>query len=256
MLAPIIADNLRLPGIAHGFFTREGGVSSGIYAALNCGLGSDDVRTDVIENRSRVARHLGAGELVTLHQVHSATALIVDGRADPANLPRADALVTTRPGLAIGALSADCTPILLADPVARVVGAAHAGWRGAVGGILEATIATMVHAGARRERIAAAIGPCINQPAYEVGPEFEAQFIAADASTARFFSRATPDARPHFDLPGFVESRLARAGIATVARHSHCTFAERDRMFSYRRTQQRHESDYGRQVSAIALTAV
>src|SRR5690606_11024751 len=196
-------------GISHGFFTRQGGVSTGIYGALNCGLGSKDDPALVRENRARVARALGAPreEVTTLYQVHSATALVIDAPFPPGAVPRADALVTRTPGLVIGAMAADCTPVLFADPGARIVAAAHAGWRGALGGILESTIAAMVGLGADRSRIRAAVGPCINQSAYEVGPEFEAEFLRADPENARFFARNSTGTRSHFDLPGYVEHR-------------------------------------------------
>ena len=258
MTEPLTASCLAaLPGVRHGFFTRRGGVSAGIYASLNCGHGSQDERAAVSENRRRVASALGQGEgghVLTLHQVHSATAVVVDRPIPREALPKADALVTRTPGLVVGALAADCTPVLLADGEAKVVAAAHAGWRGALTGVLEATIAAMEGLGAARARIVAAVGPCISQPAYEVGPEFEAQFLAADPTNARWFQRARPDARPHFDLPGFVAGRLAAAGLAAVERRSPCTFANEAQFFSYRRTTKAREPDYGRQISAIVLT--
>jgi YfiH family protein len=254
---PITASCLSgLAGIRHGFFTRQGGVSTGIYRSLNCGHGSSDARDSVTENRRRVARSLGQSEAVqvlTLYQVHSALALVVDRPLPREYLPKADALVTRTPGLVLGALAADCAPVLFADAQAGVVAAAHAGWRGAFTGVLEATIDTMESLGASRLRIAAAIGPCINQPAYEVGPEFEAQFLMADPTYARFFDRPGPGARPRFDLPAFIESRLAAAGLPVIERRSPCTFADEQRFFSYRRTTRAGEPDYGRQISAIVL---
>ncbi len=243
-------------GISHGFFTRQGGVSTGIYGALNCGLGSKDDPALVRENRARVARALGAPreEVTTLYQIHSATALVIDAPFAPGAVPRADALVTRTPGLVIGAMAADCTPVLFADPHARIVAAAHAGWRGALGGILESTIAAMVGIGAERRRIRAAVGPCINQPAYEVGPEFEAEFLRADPENARFFVRSSTGTRSHFDLPGYVEYRLSQAGLGIVERRSPCTYENESRFFSYRRATHRKEPDYGRQISAIVLT--
>ena len=192
MLDPIQSTALgRVPGVAHGFFTREGGVSTGVYASLNCGLGSGDERRNVVENRRRVAAHFDVPEasLLTCHQVHSATAVNVDRPWMPDAQPKADALVTKTPGVVLATLAADCTPILFADGQAGVIGAAHAGWKGALGGIIEATIVAMEQAGARRQDIVAAVGPCIGQDAYEVGPEFEAAFLAADQYYARFFSR-------------------------------------------------------------------
>ena len=255
-LKPIEADRLKgLPGIRHGFFTREGGVSSGIYASLNCGPGSSDAASNVAENRARIAAHLGAqhADVVTLYQVHSADALFVSAPVDPAARPKADAIVTNTRGLAIGVLTADCTPVLFADAEAGVVGAAHAGWRGAVGGVLEATIAEMERHGARRSSIRAAIGPVINQDSYEVGPEFEAALIERCANNARFFSRPNDNARAHFDLPAYVEDRLASARIGQVERNSPCTYANESILFSYRRSQHRQEADYGRQISAIVV---
>ncbi|MCL4765949.1 MAG: peptidoglycan editing factor PgeF [Hyphomicrobiaceae bacterium] len=251
------ADSLSgLAGISHGFFTRQGGVSTGLYGALNCGLGSGDEPRLVRENRARVARALAAprDEVMTLHQVHSATALVVDEPFAPGKLPRADALVTRTPGLVIGALAADCTPVLLAEPRARVVAAAHAGWRGALGGILEAAVEAMIGLGAERSRIHAAIGPCISQHAYEVGPEFESEFLGADPRNAQFFSRDAAPARPRFDLPGYVEHRLSQAGLAVVERRSPCSYGNESLFFSYRRATHRKEPDYGRQISAIVLT--
>jgi polyphenol oxidase len=244
------------PGIRHGFFGRQGGVSGGIYDSLNCGLGSKDDAAHVLENRARVARHLGAvnDQVVTLYQTHSAIALVVDKPFPRDAVPKADAVVTRTPGLVVGALAADCTPVLFADPVAKVVAAAHAGWRGAVGGILESTLTAMESVGADRRRVRAAVGPCINQAAYEVGPEFEAEFLKISADYAAFFSRAAPDARPHFDLPGFVMMRLGRAGVGVAQRESLCTYANDTKLFSFRRTTRRGEPDYGRHVSAIVVT--
>jgi YfiH family protein len=256
MPRPVTADCLSdLGAIAHGFFTREGGVSDGIYGGLNCGTGSRDERTRVLENRARVAAHLGAGRdrLLTCHQVHSAEAVIVTEPWAPGTGPKADALVTRTPGLALGALAADCAPVLFADPEARVIGAAHAGWKGALTGILESTLTAMEQLGARRARIRAALGPCIGPEAYEVGPEFEARFVEADAANARFFQRETPEGRPRFDLPGYVLARLARAGLDTVESATACTYADETRLYSYRRSVHRGEPDYGRQVSALVL---
>jgi len=245
-----------LAGISHGFFTRQGGVSAGLYGALNCGLGSRDDPAHVRQNRARVAQSLGApgGEVMTVHQIHSATALIVDAPFSSAKLPRADALVTRTPGLVLGALAADCTPVLFADPQARVIAAAHAGWRGALGGILEAAVEAMTSLGAHRSRIRAAIGPCINQDAYEVGPEFEDEFLKPDPGNAQFFWRPAPDARARFDLPGYVEHHLSRAGLDVVERRSLCSYENESKFFSYRRATHRNEPDYGRQISAIVLT--
>lgn len=256
MLNPIEAINLKaLAGVRHGFFTRAGGASEGIYAGLNCGFGSSDDPGTVADNRRRVARWLGGTSdgVVTLYQEHGATALTVSEPPSQASLPRADAVVSTTPGLVIGVLTADCAPILLADPQARVVAAAHAGWRGAVGGIVEGAIAEMERNGATREGIHAAVGPCINQPAYEVGPEFEAAVVAGDPAASAFFATPAGAKRVHFDLPGYVARRLAAAGIASVEMRSPCTRENESLFFSYRRTTQRKEPDYGRQISAIVV---
>jgi polyphenol oxidase len=255
-LAPLTAATLsQLPGIRHGFFTRTGGISTGIYAGLNCGFGSHDDPSRVAQNRARVARHLGSdsGQILTVHQIHSATAVVVEGYVERANLPKADAAVTRTPGLVIGVLAADCGPVLFADPKARVVATAHAGWRGAVGGVLEATVAAMEGLGARRADIHAALGPCINQQAYEVGPEFEATVVAGNAAYARFFSAPTPGARPHFDLPAFIMEWLGQMGLAATERQAPCTFNNESEFFSFRRTTHRNEPDYGRQISAIVV---
>lgn len=253
MLAPLQADGFG--GIRHGFFGREGGVSSGLYSSLNCGLGSKDERANVLENRDRVAQSLGTSgdRLLTCYQIHSADAVVVEKPWGAGGQPRADALVTRTPGLAIGALAADCTPILFADPKARVIGAAHAGWKGAKIGIAEATIAAMEKLGARRHDITAAIGPCISQANYEVGPEFEAGFLAEDAANARFFAVPRAGAKVHFDLPGYVATRLKTAKVGRIERLDTCTYADDSRFFSFRRTTHRGEGDYGRQISAIVL---
>ncbi|MDX2203473.1 MAG: peptidoglycan editing factor PgeF [Hyphomicrobiaceae bacterium] len=255
MLAPLTASNLSpLAGIAHGFFTRQGGVSGGIYGTLNCGPGSDDDPDAVSRNRARVAAHLGASGLVTAHQIHSATAIVAEAPWTTGARPKADAIVTRTPGLAVGALSADCAPVLLADPQARVVAAAHAGWRGAVGGILEATVAQMVSLGARRENIRAAVGPTIGAAVYEVGPDFQTQVLAVDAAAADCFHEPRPGARVHFDLPRYVALRLRRAQIMVAEETPPCTYEANRDFFSFRRSQALKEPDYGRQISAIVLT--
>jgi len=255
MLEPFVTSNLAgLSGIAHGFFTREGGVSQGIYAGLNCGLGSNDDAAAVRENRTRVQAHLGAQCLLTAHQVHSATAIVVTGPWADAARPKVDAIVTATPGVAVGALSADCAPVLFADPEARVVAAAHAGWRGAVGGILEATLAEMEKLGARRDRIRAGVGPTIGASVYEVGPDFEAQVLGLDPAAAPRFHAPRPGARVHFDLAAYVADRLRRANAQVADETAPCTFSENPKYFSYRRSCARQEPDYGRQISAIVLT--
>lgn len=244
-----------LAGIRHGFFTRSGGVSGDIYATLNCGLGSRDDPAAVAENRARAARALGVDTdaLATPHQVHSPAVVVAD-RAwpDGAGAPRADALVTARAGLAVGVATADCAPILFAAPDARVIAAAHAGWRGALAGIVAETVAAMERLGARRGAIRAAIGPTISQAAYEVGPEFRDRFLAADPAHARFFAAGD---RPHFDLPGFLLARLRETGIDDAVDLGLCTYADETRWFSYRRATHHGEQDYGRLLAAIVLAA-
>lgn len=241
-----------LDGVTHGFFGRRGGASSGIFEGLNCGGGSSDQAEIVALNRERAADAMGVApeRLVSAHQVHSARAVTLD--AAPAVRPEADAIVTTTPGLAVAVLAADCQPVLLADPGARVVAAAHAGWRGAVEGVLEATIDAMVTAGARRPHIRAVIGPSISQRNYEVGPDFYERFHDADPASARFFANGQ-DGRYLFDLPGYGLARLRAAGIADAAWTGHCTYADPGRFYSYRRATHRGEADYGRLISAIRL---
>jgi YfiH family protein len=246
----IESDILKLPGIRHGFFTRRGGVSGGPYASLNCGLGSGDDIADVRENRRRVAARLGATDLVTAYQVHSNVAVVADAPWEKA--PEADAIVTATPGLAIGVLTADCTPILLADQQARVVGAAHAGWRSARDGIIAAVIAAMEQLGATRERILAAVGPTISQAAYEVGGEFEAAFLADKPDNQRYFRRVRGD-RPHFDLPAFCHAQLLEAGASVVENLGLCTYENESLFYSFRRATHRLDADYGRQISAILI---
>jgi polyphenol oxidase len=255
MPKPLLAPGLStLTGIAHGFFTRHGGVSSGIYASLNCGIGSRDDSAAVCENRGRVTSHLGARNLASAYQVHGTTALVVSRPWPLDARPKADAMVTATRGIAIGVLTADCAPVLFADAQARVVAAAHAGWRGALSGIVEAAIIAMEGLGARRERIFAAVGPCIGQGAYEVGPEFKAEFLDRDRDSGGFFSPVNINGRPRFDLSGYIVHRLQRAGVANAAALGVCTYARDEDFFSYRRTRSRQEPDYGRQISAIVLT--
>jgi YfiH family protein len=242
---------LDLPGVRHAFFTRQGGVSSGLYASLNVGAGSKDDPEAVAENRRRAAAHLG-GELVTAYQIHSATVLVADG-AWPAGPPQADGVVSATIGVICGALAADCAPILFADAEARVVAAAHAGWKGALTGVAEAAIARMEGLGARRDRIVAAVGPCIAPASYEVGLEYLQRFTDADPTYGRFFTAgAAPDKR-QFDLPGFVLMRLKAAGIAACEWVGRDTCAEPDLFFSNRRAFKQDEPDYGRLLSAIVL---
>jgi YfiH family protein len=237
----------------HGFLGREGGVSGGIFASLNVGLGSGDDRAALAENRRRAVRAVAPGAaLVTLHQVHSAVAVAVTAPFADADRPHADALVTDRPGLALGILTADCAPILFADAAAGVIGAAHAGWKGALGGIAAATVAAMEALGATRARIAAAVGPCIAQRSYEVDAGFRDRFLGDDPEHDRFFGTGR-DGRFQFDLEGFVGARLAAEGLTQVTLLGQDTYAQPARYFSYRRTTHMRESDYGRQLSVIAL---
>ncbi len=244
-----------LPGVRHGWFTREGGVSTGIYGSLNTGLGSADERNRVLENRGRIAEALGVarGMMVTCYQVHSPDVVHATDPWDPADNPKADALVTDRPGLAIAVSSADCGPVLFADAEAGVVGAAHSGWKGAFTGVLEATVEAMERLGAKRERIAATVGPMISGAAYEVGPEFVARFREAGEDVARWFRPSATEGHAMFDLPAYIVHRLTRAGVARVSDLALCTYADETRFFSYRRMTHRGEPDYGRHLSGIVL---
>lgn len=242
-------------GIRHGFFTREGGASEGIYASLNGGVGSRDKSEHVAENRARMAAVLGVARdrLVTAYQIHSAEVVIAEHAWASDQRPRADAIVTKIPNLAVGVSTADCGPVLFADALARVVGAAHAGWRGALTGILEATLGAMERLGAERRRVVVALGPMIRQPNYEVGSEFVARFTAADPDNRRFFAAAARTDHAMFDLPGYIRARLTTAGLEQVEDLDACTYAEPVRFFSYRRATHHGDPDYGRHVSAIAL---
>ena len=251
----ISAAALELPGVAHAFFTRRGGVSGGVYASLNGGAGSRDAQDAVVANRARMAAAIKVApeRLAIPYQVHSPDALAITAPFPREARPRCDALVTAAPGLGLGVTGADCGMILFADAEARVIGAAHAGWKGALGGVVEATVAAMAALGARVDRIAAALGPCIAQPSYEVGPEFVAAFEAGDASSDRFFTRSINAGRSLFDLHGYIADRAARAGIAHFEDLGLDTYADEARFFSYRRATHRKEVDYGRLVAAIAL---
>ncbi|MEI4231362.1 peptidoglycan editing factor PgeF [Roseovarius sp. D22-M7] len=241
-----------LAPLRHGFFTRRGGASSGVFAGLNCGLGSSDQTEIVMINRARVARamEVAADNIVTVHQVHSAEVVHLTGPV--AERPRCDGMVTATPGLALGVLTADCQPVLFADARAQVIGAAHAGWRGALDGVLETMVAAMEGLGAVRGDITAVIGPSISQAAYEVGPEFIEAFLDADPDNARFFANGR-DGRYQFDLPAFGLHRLRQAGVGLAEWTRHCTYEDAARFYSYRRTTHAGEADYGRQISAIRL---
>ncbi len=242
------------PKLRHGFFTRAGGVSRGAYAALNCGLGSRDKPDAVRENRRRAMAQLDCAyeDLTTLSQIHSTEVVTLDRPLSPESRPEADGLVTKQRGLVLGVLSADCAPLLFVDPKAGVIGAAHAGWRGALDGVGEATLAAMEALGASRKQIRAAIGPCIAQTSYEVGPEFKARFIEADPDNIAYFEEGIAD-RLHFDLKSYLADRLARSGLAEVSVEPADTCAEELRFFSYRRATKQGERDFGTLLSAIVL---
>ena len=241
------------PELRHGFFTRRGGWSSGIYRSLNCGFGSNDERKSVERNRAHVTTALGMepAALAVPHQVHSPRAVVLT--SVPEAPPRADALVTASRDIVVGVLTADCAPVLMADPDVPVVAAAHAGWRGALDGVLDATLTAMEEAGARRQRIAAAIGPTIQQEAYEVGAEFRDRFVDADAKNGRFFASGRQPDRFQFDLPAYCAARLRQLGLLTVSVSASCTYRDEADFFSYRRSVHRREPDYGRQIAAITL---
>ncbi|HEX3810650.1 MAG TPA: peptidoglycan editing factor PgeF [Rhizomicrobium sp.] len=248
------AANLNNARIAHGFFGRTGGVSTGIFASLNCGPGSGDDRALVIENRKRAAEKLSASaSLLTVHQIHSANVVTVRDGWEMGHGAQADAMVTDKPGLALGILTADCAPVLFADTQAGVIGAAHAGWKGAVSGVTDCTIAAMETLGAKRTNIAASIGPCISQANYEVGPDFRERFLEAAPANTSFFTPSDKAEHWRFDLEEYVVHRLRHAGIENIAPLSACTYAREADFFSYRRATHRREPNYGRQVSAILL---
>lgn len=251
MTLDIITHDL-LDGTQHGFFTRAGGASSGIFAGLNCGFGSSDQHDIVAINRGRVAQAMGvsATHLLGVHQIHSADVVTIDEVTT--DKPKADALVTATKGIALSVLTADCQPVLFADKDAGVIGAAHAGWKGALDGVLDRTIDAMIALGAARENIVAVIGPSISQRAYEVGEDFAEQFIDLDARNARFFANGAAG-KMQFDLPAFGLSRLRAAEIKDAAWTRHCTYKDEDRFYSYRRTTHRKEADYGRLIAAIRL---
>jgi YfiH family protein len=253
IFSPLLA---AIPGLRHAFFTRDGGVSGGIYGGLNGGLGSNDDPKHVAENRRRMAEQMGVApdRLLSVHQVHSPDAVVANGPWDGPARPRADAIVTRTEGIAIGITAADCGPILLVDPNARVIGAAHAGWKGALTGILESTIETMEKLGAERSGMVAAIGPLIRQHSYEVGGEFVERFIDTDADNAVFFIPSTREGHSMFDLAGYIRMRLENAGVLMIDDLGIDTYSD-ERFYSYRRSVHRKEPDYGRHVHAIALEA-
>jgi len=237
----------------HGFFTRKGGVSTGIYAGLNCGLGSNDAREAVLDNRARVTQALGleTSALRTVHQIHSPDVVTFDNTT-PQDPQKADAMVTATKGIALGILTADCAPILFEDVSAGVIGAAHSGWKGALGGVADATLGAMERLGANRANVKAVVGPCISQRAYEVGPEFFEDFMLQDMAYSRFFAQGTGD-RVQFDLPSFCLHQLRSAGVGHAEWTGHCTYFDADRFYSYRRACHQNETDYGRLISVISL---
>ena len=241
--------------IRHAFFTRQGGISTGLFAALNCGFGSGDDLEKVARNRALATAQLDlpSDRLVSCHQVHGTDIVTVERPWRREDNPRADGMVTNVPGIALGILAADCAPVLFADPAAGIIGAAHGGWRGALAGVMEATVAAMTRLGASTDRIRAGIGPCIGQASYEVGPEFERAFAEADAESQAFFVPAERPGHFRFDLPAYIADRLARLGLAAVQQSGHDTAAEEDLFFSYRRACLRGEKHYGRGLAAIAL---
>ncbi len=250
---------IEVPGLSainavrHGFFSREGGVSEGIYGSLNTGYGSDDDAGNVKENRRRIAAHLGVADdrLLTIHQWHSADAVVADKPWNVRKPPQGDAVVTDRPGIAVAVNTADCTPVLFSSGNGRVVGAAHAGWKGAIGGVLDATVSRMKELGAKD--VHAVIGPTISQLNYEVGPEYRTRFVERDEGFDRFFIPSEKPEHFMFDLPGFVRARLDSLELASIEDTALCTYADEQRFFSYRRTVHRKETDYGRQLSAICI---
>ena len=252
---PITHPHLDAGPLAHGFFTRRGGVSKGIHGGLNCGYGSDDAQDSVAQNRARVADALAVApdDLITLHQFHSADVVLAQQSWSPDTAPRGDAMVCTTSGIALGILTADCAPVLFADTRGGVIGAAHAGWRDALTGVLEATVQVMEDRGARRDRITAVVGPCIAQASYEVGLEFLTEFTARNPGFARFFDPTAKAGHHQFDLAGFVMSRLGGLGLDRHHDLALDTYADDDLFYSYRRSFHRNESDYGRQIAAITL---
>ena len=253
-LRPITHPLLETAGVRHGFFTRRGGVSAGIYEGLNTGVGSSDDPAHVAENRRRIAAHMGGGQddLAACYQIHSAITRVAEGPW-VGERPEGDAVVTATAGVIPGVLTADCAPVLLADPEARVVGAVHAGWKGALGGVVHSAVAAMEALGARPKRIVAVVGPCIAQASYEVGADFEARFAHHDTGSERFFIAGTTADKRMFDLPGFVLWRLEQAGVGDAAWTGHDTCADENLFYSNRRAFQRGEPDFGRLMSAIAL---
>jgi YfiH family protein len=255
-LQPLIAANMAGKGIVHGFFLRTGGVSGGIYSSLNCGRGSSDERSNVEENRARVASYLGAAPLALIgpRQIHSARAVTVREPWTSSEAPEADAIVTGTRGLAISVLTADCAPVLMADAEAGVAAAVHAGWKGAKAGIIESALDAMETLGARLDKVVAVVGPAISKRAYEVGPEFRDAFLAESAVNDKYFECTQEGGRPHFDLASFICDKLATRGVGYIEDSGLCTYENESILFSHRRSVHRREADYGRQISAILLS--
>ena len=254
---PRITDaSLSSAGISHGFFGRKGGVSHGIFDSLNCGVGSQDERASVLENRNRLKTALASDDapLITPYQIHSATCIAVEGAWPDGQPVHCDALATATPGIVIAIGTADCGPVLFSDPENKIIGAAHSGWKGAIGGVLEATVSVMEKLGAKRENIRAVLGPTISQPSYEVGDEFRQKFVDQDKTYAKYFAEGARPAHFQFDLPGFITNRLNAMGLAKAGWSGQCTYLNEAEFFSYRRTTHRQEPDYGRQLAAITLT--
>ena len=255
MLKKFEIEGLLADGIRHGFYTRQGGVSDGVYEGLNCGFGSDDAPEHVAQNRALVSADFGLPEtaLVTAYQHHSADVIVADEPWPREDAPRGDGIVTKVPGLALGVLTADCAPVLFVDPVAGVIGAAHAGWRGAFGGVLQNTVDAMVGLGAQRERVVAGVGPALGLQNFEVGDEFVETFLKANADFAGFFARPNESQKAHFDLAGFALFQLQSSGIQAAFTIERCTYEEDALFYSYRRNTHQGAMDYGRQISVIAL---
>jgi len=251
----LTTDLEKMKWLKHGFFTRIGGMSEGVYAGLNCAFSSQDKPDHIRANRAKVAEMLDIDpeNIITLKQVHSAKVVVVTKAFGKAPPPEADALVTATPGLGLAVLTADCAPVLFAARKEKIIGAAHAGWKGAIGGVMEATIAEMEKLGAKKENIVAAIGPCIGPQSYEVGADFQKPFLDQDADHVKFFKPAAKEGHLIFDLPGYVAHRLTRAGVSVVYDTQQDTLPNEQAYFSYRRACQRGEADYGRQLSVIAL---
>ncbi|WP_028467168.1 peptidoglycan editing factor PgeF [Nisaea denitrificans] len=249
-------DEMNTDKIRHAFYTRRGGVSQGIYRSLNCGLGSGDSRKAVVANRARTMAALDcdAESLFTCNQIHSAVVHVIDSNERPEEPPRADGMVTTLKNVALGVLTADCTPVLFSDPGDGIIGACHAGWRGALNGVMEATVDAMIELGARADNIQAAVGPCIGQTSYEVGPEFPQSFLEQDKNNAAFFSASAREGHFQFDLSNYCTSRLSRLGLGEIYRLDCDTCKDEPNFFSYRRSRLRNEPDYGRQLSTIVIS--